>query len=588
MPMTRGKAKKGNKNDKQGDKNAASSEDGGMQSKIAKVPKVQTKKQTAYERICAKLEEKKCKLQQEVQDLEEKLANGSDEASQVSSTKRTDEDESMEVNEQENINNDPEITFARFREEDSYVEMEVEGINKEFMSEDEQEENEAVQADSNNNAAVGRIEGTQGRCYGADGKQINLPDGDEVSPGRESNVDQSFAVLQNIMISKGIITEGELADLLQTGDGFSVGNTGQTKTPQKRKERAENTRSDVRVPPAKRKGNSNASASEATVYQRVVKQVRNSLQPNQKDSNKINEFLALIRKDNEKQCSRKFSSLSEEMMDTSDECDLFSGSVQAGRSADPNYSMTPRKTPEENAEEIISDSERNKPVMHEVPGKFTLFSTDTYKIDENYQMIDAHIDDHMRRKIQSFEFVEFGKLLQKGKTVDDNRMEIVTKNGFTFLLPVSDRESSQINSFNKWEQAFRVYSNVLTSKYPCKATELLQYNHTIQTTSASYYWDNVAAYDREFRQHISRHPGRSWSVILQQAWTMLLKDRVKNNNSLFQKGHLPGGKQNKKDREPCRRFNKGKCTFGLSCKFDHRCSVPKCGKFGHGAHICRL
>ena len=28
--------------------------------------------------------------------------------------------------------------------------------------------------------------------------------------------------------------------------------------------------------------------------------------------------------------------------------------------------------------------------------------------------------------------------------------------------------------------------------------------------------------------------------------------------------------------------------FVLSCKFDHRCSVRKCGKFGHGAHVFRL
>ena len=33
------------------------------------------------------------------------------------------------------------------------------------------------------------------------------------------------------------------------------------------------------------------------------------------------------------------------------------------------------------------------------------------------------------------------------------------------------------------------------------------------------------------------------------------------------------------------RFNKGKCTAGLSCKYDHRCL--ECGKFGHGEHICR-
>ena len=85
-----------------------------------------------------------------------------------------------------------------------------------------------------------------------------------------------------------------------------------------------------------------------------------------------------------------------------------------------------------------------------------------------------------------------------------------------------------------------------------------------------------------------RHPEKSGGVILQQAWTMLLKDRIHNHsNQLFQKGNLPRNKS-KKDKEPCKRFNWGKCTFGLSCKFDHRCSVPKCGKFGHGAHICHL
>ena len=28
--------------------------------------------------------------------------------------------------------------------------------------------------------------------------------------------------------------------------------------------------------------------------------------------------------------------------------------------------------------------------------------------------------------------------------------------------------------------------------------------------------------------------------------------------------------------------------YGSSCKFDHRCSVKKCSKFGHRAHICRM
>ena len=96
-----------------------------------------------------------------------------------------------------------------------------------------------------------------------------------------------------------------------------------------------------------------------------------------------------------------------------------------------------------------------------------------------------------------------------------------------------------------------------------------------------YMWDNVYLYDVEFRIHISQNPERHWSTILQQAWSMFLKDRVK-----YGKGS-GDSKNRSRTREPCRRFNKGNCTYGINCKFDHRCSIPNCGKLGHGAHICR-
>ena len=128
-----------------------------------------------------------------------------------------------------------------------------------------------------------------------------------------------------------------------------------------------------------------------------------------------------------------------------------------------------------------------------------------------------------------------------------------------YLSPVSDRETLQINSYMRWEQAFRVYSNILTARFPQKATELLQYNHTIHSVSSAYVWDNIYMYDREFRCHISHHPTRSWAIIL-QAWTMILKDCIKYENFHQKKGK--GG-------EPCQKYNKGKCSYGLSCRFDH-------------------
>ena len=241
----------------------------------------------------------------------------------------------------------------------------------------------------------------------------------------------------------------------------------------------------------------------------------------------------------------------------------------------------------------MHESEQNKITMFEVPGK-TNSKPITSVIDEDYQMIDTHVDETLKKKILNFKYIDFSRLIPKNRFAldEDNqnqRLEIVNKNGMSYLSPVSDREGVVVNTYNKWEQAFRVYSNVVTTKFPTKSTELLQYNHTIHTAFMTYAWDNVYAYDKEFRRHISKHPYRSWNVILQQAWTMLLKDRISRNENIFQRGAAtPNQRGNDRTggrREICKRFNRGKCHFGLSCKYEHRCAIPKCGKFGHGAHI---
>ena len=153
--------------------------------------------------------------------------------------------------------------------------------------------------------------------------------------------------------------------------------------------------------------------------------------------------------------------------------------------------------------------------MYEVPRM-----VNTALIDQDYQMIDAHIDEQIKKKIQNMEYVDLGKLLQKNRTLreEDHRMEIVSRNRLTFLSPIADRDQVQINSYMKWEQSFRIYSNILTSKYPSMATELLQYNHTIHSASSAYIWENVYAYNKELRHHIARHPQRSWAIILQQPY----------------------------------------------------------------------
>ena len=94
---------------------------------------------------------------------------------------------------------------------------------------------------------------------------------------------------------------------------------------------------------------------------------------------------------------------------------------------------------------------------------------------------------------------------------------------------------------------------------------------------------------------MERHPNRSWGIILQQAWSMFLKDKMSHSNKSQNNGNLgfsgtPGeagksGQGSYGKKKLCIPFNAGYCKYGAKCKFDHRCGL--CNKFGHGSHNCR-
>ena len=190
------------------------------------------------------------------------------------------------------------------------------------------------------------------------------------------------------------------------------------------------------------------------------------------------------------------------------------------------------------------------------------------------------------------QYVDFSKLLPKDRilTDDDTKLELVIRDGKGFWTQTS--ESVTIKNFARWEQAFLVYSNIYTRAYPYKARELIQYNHIIHSIAQTYVWQNVYDYDKEFRLHIARHLDHNWSAILQQAWSMKLRDRIGARESQFTQPYLQNtpivhnstGNKNKSPYEYCKRFNRGKCDLGSACKYEHKCLY--CNKFGHGLVVC--
>ena len=265
-----------------------------------------------------------------------------------------------------------------------------------------------------------------------------------------------------------------------------------------------------------------------------------------------------------------------------------SRSVSKMRESDRNFDLEADR----HADDLIKEAERAKAKMYEVPGKKPhKFISKTHAfihsalVDQNYLTVAAHVNKPLKEKIQNFEYVDFSKLLPRDKLAEeeDDRLVWINKGGYPVMVPAADRESQGgggITSLNKWDQAFRVYSDILTTKHPEKINELLQYSHVIATAAQTYVWDNVYSYDKAFRIHISEYPARSWGVILQQAWNMRLNDRVRRDAPSYSGGKGYGGRK-----EECKKFQRGKCTYGINCIYDHRCTL--CNKWGHGAHICR-
>ena len=259
-------------------------------------------------------------------------------------------------------------------------------------------------------------------------------------------------------------------------------------------------------------------------------------------------------------------------------------------------------TPEQRAEQLIREAEASRARIHEVQGRriqdldLACDYVHSAMVDESYFLIGANLDATMVRKIQNGEYVDFARLIQRDRvqSEEDTRLEMVNRDGRMYCVPVETPASMSnvINSFARWEQAFRVYSNIYMQKYPQRSSELVQYNHLIHTASLSYTWENVYTYDKDFRLHMARHPYRSWAIILQQAWTVRLKDRLSSGNRTGEnwgqnsRGNGNAGNGDRRARKDvCWRYNKGHCTYGNNCKFDHRCAI--CLKFGHGAHNCR-
>ena len=227
-------------------------------------------------------------------------------------------------------------------------------------------------------------------------------------------------------------------------------------------------------------------------------------------------------------------------------------------------------------------------------------------IDDEFFHVTCHVDSTLCAKIEQGGFVELEKLLPKTKRVNDNKMDLVFKDGHSYFVPAQNDD--RITGIRKWEQAFRIYAAIYSQANPARSAEIWQYVHVINTAAGSYTWENVSNYDYTFRQLMAQYPQCSWAKLNLQMWSISMRDPIQkmygpHNNS--QSNYQVGAQQNrnnnatrtqtaisattantqgKKKPNYCWAFNKGVCKFGQKCKFVNRCSY--CDQANHGIYCC--
>ena len=260
--------------------------------------------------------------------------------------------------------------------------------------------------------------------------------------------------------------------------------------------------------------------------------------------------------------------------------------------------------------------------QEQLPDNGTQFMTETVErpnigtgtSDEDFFHLMCHVDVNLRNKIERGEFVELEKLLPRdrrnsyrGGEGDGSRLVWVQRDGNTFLAPAGDREA-KINGIRSWERAFRVYCTIYCSAHPDRSREVWQYIEVINTAAASFIWENVAAYDYNFRHLMAFNPQRSWAVTYNQMWNLCMKEHIAKNysyngNNRQVSGGSHGGGQSshyhqqnnnhqqqqsgRKKGKPdyCWNFNRGViCKYGKNCRFIERCSF--CDASSHGLNTC--
>jgi len=140
------------------------------------------------------------------------------------------------------------------------------------------------------------------------------------------------------------------------------------------------------------------------------------------------------------------------------------------------------------------------------------------------------------------------------------------------VLTSPKKPKRHIEDISSWLEAFSVYSLILSSHFPQRWRDLLQYQLLILRTYHQFAGRVWLAYDRAFRKHAAATNLTDWSAINVQLFNFHAAGAsVRPGHELSDESTEPHGASS--SHIICKSWNQGRCVApSSSCHFAHKCS----------------
>jgi hypothetical protein len=116
------------------------------------------------------------------------------------------------------------------------------------------------------------------------------------------------------------------------------------------------------------------------------------------------------------------------------------------------------------------------------------------------------------KQIQTGEFFDLAKLLPREfpSTADEDSVVLTLENSI-IKAKKANQQTQKITNIEQWTTAFTVYMGILTSKFPSRSQELLQYMSLIRYASQTHRGLGWCIYDHKFRRKAALNASLNWT-----------------------------------------------------------------------------